>query len=132
MLVRSVDDSPVSAVAAARGADSGTDMVSSLTGAIDGFWLGVVVPKRHARRAVTRTLLKRQMRAAVQARAGGMPSGIWVVRLRAGFERAAFPSAASAALRDAARAELDGLLARCNAPFVAPALAVAPRIGAAP
>ncbi len=94
-------------------------------------WLGAVVPKRHARRAVTRSLLKRQVRAAVgrvaacaardasamsdaatpSAPAGGLPGGLWVVRLRAPYPRDAFPSAASDALRDAVRTELDALLA---------------------
>jgi ribonuclease P protein component len=76
----------------------------------NGLWLGVVVPKRHARRAVTRALLKRQIRAAV-GRRPGVPGGLWVVRLRAAFAREQFPSAASDALRAAARAELDTLLA---------------------
>jgi len=76
-----------------------------------GLWLGAVVPKRHARRAVTRTLLKRQIRVAVQRRAPQLPAGLWVVRLRAPFDRARFASAASAALRQAAGAELDTLLA---------------------
>lgn len=79
-------------------------------------WLGVVVPKRHARRAVTRSLLKRQIRAAVGAHAEAMAAGLWIVRLRAGFDRAVFPSAASTALQHAARDELDRLLARCAAP----------------
>ncbi len=75
-----------------------------------GAWLGCVVPKRHARRAVTRTLLKRQIRSAAAAsRAGARTLG---VRLRAGFDRAAFPSAASEALARAARGELDALLAQ--------------------
>ena len=30
------------------------------------WWLGLVVPKRHARRSVTRSLLKRQMREVVR------------------------------------------------------------------
>lgn len=75
--------------------------------------LGAVVPKRHARRAVTRTLIKRQIRSAAQALdAGSSPlsPGLWVVRLRAPFDRAAHVSAASAALRKAARDELDSLL----------------------
>lgn len=79
-------------------------------------WLGAVVPKRHARPAVTRTLLKRQIRAAVLAHAEVIPPGLWVVRLRAGFDRAAFRSAASVALRRTARDELDRLLLRCAAP----------------
>lgn len=70
--------------------------------------LGAVVPKRHARRAVTRTLLKRQIRAAAaRSVATGGPAGMWIVRLRAPFDRTRFVAAASDALRRAARAELD-------------------------
>lgn len=74
-------------------------------------WLGYVVPKRHARRAVTRSLLKRQIRAAVDRRPW-LSAGLWVVRLRLAFDREAFPSAASAPLARAAGAELDLLLAQ--------------------
>lgn len=76
-------------------------------------WLGLVVPKRHARRAVTRTLIKRQIRSAARRLDGSgsaFAPGLWVVRLRAPFDRAAFSSAASAALRRAARVEIDALL----------------------
>jgi ribonuclease P protein component len=75
----------------------------------DGVWVGAVVPKRHARRAVTRSLLKRQIRAAV-VRQPQLPAGLWVVRLRAPFAREQFASAASTALGAAARVELDALL----------------------
>ncbi|HEY2977961.1 MAG TPA: ribonuclease P protein component [Burkholderiaceae bacterium] len=78
-------------------------------------WLGTVVPKRHARRSVTRTLLKRQIRAAVDRHAAALPHGLWVVRLRAPFDKQQFPSAASEALRRAAREELDAMLARQRA-----------------
>ena len=72
-------------------------------------WLGVVVPKRNAKRAVTRSLLKRQIRFAMKRQA--LPTaGLWVVRLRAPFDRLAFPSAASLALEQAAAAELDRVL----------------------
>ena len=74
-------------------------------------WLGAVVPKRHAKRSVTRSLLKRQIRAAVLAQADVLSAGLWVIRLRAPFDVAQFPSARSQALRDAARRELDLLLA---------------------
>jgi len=80
--------------------------VDDLSGRI---WLGAVVPKRHARRAVTRSLLKRQIRSAV-GRRPELPGGLWVVRLRAPFSAEQFPSAASGALRAAARSELDALL----------------------
>ena len=101
------------------GVSSGTDKLSTSDGrhaiplvdepAPTGCWLGVVVPKRHARRAVTRTLLKRQIRSAM-SRQASPAAGLWVVRLRAPFDRAAFPSAASAALAEAAAAELDRVL----------------------
>ena len=76
--------------------------------------LGAVVPKRHARRAVTRTLLKRQIRAAAARREAAMsaPAGVWIVRLRAPFDQAVYPGAASDALRQAARGELDSLFDR--------------------
>lgn len=72
-------------------------------------WLGAVVPKRHARRAVTRSLLKRQIYAAGERHRGRIGSGLWVVRQRAPFDRVQFPSAASDALKQIARAELDSL-----------------------
>ncbi|ANH70857.1 hypothetical protein ABE85_23265 [Mitsuaria sp. 7] len=71
----------------------------------DRAWLGYVVPKRHAKRAVTRTLLKRQIRA-VFGDLPELPPGLWVVRLRMPFDRKQFPSASSEALRAVARAEL--------------------------
>lgn len=76
----------------------------------DAHWLGAVLPKRLARRAVTRNLLRRQIRAALQRHLAGLPAGLWVVRLRSGFARAEFISAASEALRVAARTELDQAL----------------------
>lgn len=85
-------------------------MDDSLANAPEGLWLGAVVPKRHARRAVTRTLLKRQIRSVVDARAGALLGGLWVVRLRAPFDKARFPSAASDALKLCAREELESLL----------------------
>jgi ribonuclease P protein component len=72
---------------------------------------------------VTRTLLKRQIRAAVLRRdAAGPPPlrpGLWVVRLRAPFDRKVFASAASGALRGAARTELDALLAQAERRWLA-------------
>lgn len=77
-------------------------------------WLGVVVPKRHARRAVTRNLLRRQIRAAALRHERRLAGGMWLVRLRAPFARADHASATSAALRSAARDELDGLFMRAG------------------
>jgi ribonuclease P protein component len=74
--------------------------------ALQGLWLGAVVPKRHAKRAVTRTMLKRQIRSAMAATPASITQGIWVVRLRAPFDRTAFPSATSGALVKVVRDEL--------------------------
>lgn len=75
-------------------------------------WLGLVVPKRHAKRAVTRTLVKRQIRSVAAACAPQLEPGLWVVRQRSPFDPKQYPSAASEALKEAARAELHALFDR--------------------
>ncbi len=75
-------------------------------------WLGLVVPKRHARRAVTRNLLKRQMRTLMQVHAPALAPGLWVLRLKAPFDRKQFTSPASDGLRSCAHDELALLLQR--------------------
>lgn len=82
----------------------------------EGRWLGLVVPKRHARKAVTRTLLKRHIRAAMQ-HAPDLDRGMWVVRLRSPFARTEFLSAASDRLAQTASQELATLMAAAAAPF---------------
>ena len=74
--------------------------------------LGILVPKRHARRAVTRNLVRRQVRAVFAHHAACLPGGSWLVRLRAPFARSEFVSAASTALARALRDELERLVAR--------------------
>jgi ribonuclease P protein component len=88
--------------------------------------LGCVVPKRNARRSVTRTLLKRQIREAAKRHGVNLRAGLWVVRLRSPFDKKQFVSAASDVLRTAARDELDALfgsavrrMARAATPAVA-------------
>lgn len=81
----------------------------------DGHWLGAVIPKRHARRSVTRNLLRRQIRAVMSDQLSTLPAGLWLVRLRAPFARAEFVSAASPLLRQTARAELQQLFTRAAA-----------------
>ena len=92
--------------ATASAADGPVDESVSVT----AIWLGMVVPKRHARRSPTRSLIKRQIRDAVSARAEALLAGLWIVRLRAAFDHTTFPSAASDALRRSARAELELVL----------------------
>lgn len=92
-----------------------TDLSQPSTPPVDdlppaGLWLGAVVPKRHARRAVTRNLIKRQIRAAVARHVDRLEAGLWVVRLRGPFDRSQFTSAASDSLKQATRAELDQVL----------------------
>jgi len=79
--------------------------------AADAPWrqLGAVVPKRHARRSVTRSLLKRQIYGVAERHRDRLAEGVWVVRLRAPFDREVFPSAASDALKAMARSELEAL-----------------------
>ncbi|MFM2342482.1 MAG: hypothetical protein RLZZ592_2135 [Pseudomonadota bacterium] len=73
--------------------------------------LGLVVPKRHARRAVTRTIVKNQLRDAMRRHLPHLAAGDWVLRLRAPIDRSRFPSARSDALAIELRGEIDRLLA---------------------
>lgn len=95
-------------------AETGAPLVDDLSLTAPFHRLGAVVPKRHARRAVTRSLLKRQIYAAGARHAPALVGGTWVVRLRAPFDRRDYPSAASAALRESARGELDALFAAAS------------------
>jgi ribonuclease P protein component len=81
-----------------------------------GQWLGLVVPKKHARRSVTRNLIKRQMRAVMASAGPALPAGLWVLRLKAPFDRQLFTSPASVPLLQAARNELQLLLQRAAVP----------------
>ncbi len=82
----------------------------TVNNSVDRHWLATVLPKRHARRSVTRNLLRRQIRAVLQEQVDRLPKGLWLVRLRAPFG-VEFRSAASARLRDTVRDELRGLFA---------------------
>ena len=74
-------------------------------------WLGAMVPKRWARRSVTRHTIKRQIYAVGSEHETLMLQGAHVVRLRSGFDRRQFVSATSDVLRQAVRAELQQLFA---------------------
>src|SRR5690606_5281595 len=64
-------------------------------------WIGAVVPKRWARRAVTRNGIKRQIYNVSAAFEARLPAAAHVVRLRMDFARKDFPSAWSQPLKDA-------------------------------
>lgn len=71
-----------------------------------GVWLGAMVPKRWAKRAVTRNTIKRQIYNVSSEFEPALQVAAHVVRLRAGFDRAKFSSASSDALKFAVRKEL--------------------------
>ena len=75
-------------------------------------WLGAMVPKRWAKRAVTRNAIKRQIYAVSSKFAVGLPCAAHVVRLRSGFDRQTFISATSPMLKQAVRQELEQLFER--------------------
>jgi ribonuclease P protein component len=93
----------------ARGADKPLFAVQ------DEPWIGAVVPKRWAKRAVTRNGIKRQIYSVSAAFEPRLRAAAHVVRLRTDFDRAQFPSAWSEALKAAVRAELLQLFERAPA-----------------
>jgi len=78
-------------------------------------WLGAMVPKRWARRAVTRNTIKRQVYTLGQVEQGPLAQAAHVVRLRSGFDRQRFPSATSDALKTTVRRELQELFGQIGA-----------------
>ena len=81
-----------------------------------GSRVGAILPKRLARRAVTRNALKRQIYNVMTAFESRLPLGDHVVRMRAPFERGQFVSATSPLLKQAARLELEQLVSRVVQP----------------
>lgn len=77
-------------------------------------WLGAMVPKRWARRAVTRNAIKRQIYGVAAAFEARLPAASHVVRLRATFDRKQFISASSDHLKAAVRQELHALFERAS------------------
>ena len=73
---------------------------------VQGVWLGAMVPKRWARRAVTRNTIKRQIYTVGATFEARLPQAAHVVRLRTAFDRKQFVSATSDQLKLAVRAEL--------------------------
>lgn len=78
-------------------------------------WMGAVVPKRHAKRAVTRNGIKRQIYAVSAAFEERLPAAAHVVRLRMEFARAQFASAWSEPLKASVRGELQQLFEKAAA-----------------
>lgn len=92
----------------------GSDRGAALPFPVVAPWVGVVVPKRWAKRAVTRNTIRRQIHELTRLQAAQLPEAAMVVRLRSEFSRQQFVSATSDRLRSAVRAELVQLLAKAT------------------
>ena len=79
-----------------------------------GAWLGAMTPKRWARRAVTRNLIKRQIHHVSASQKQLFTAASHVVRLRAAFDPACFASAASQPLRRFVATQLGELFAQAT------------------
>lgn len=88
-----------------------------------------MVPKRWAKRAVTRNTIKRQIYALGAEFEPRLMVAAHVVRLRSTFDRKQFVSATSEVLRQAVRAELNQLFRRaCVSPTRAAPVAPVPAV----
>ena len=81
-----------------------------------GACIGAMVPKRWARRAVTRNLVKRQIYSLAQDHLIGDQAWAYVVRLRQGFANKQFPSGSSLTLKLAVRDQLLALFSTARQP----------------
>ena len=77
-------------------------------------WIGAMVPKRWAKRAVTRNAIKRQIYNVTNLAREGLPPVALVVRLRSQFDKTMYISAQSDALKNAVRLELGTLIAKAQ------------------
>ncbi|NQW94505.1 MAG: ribonuclease P protein component [Polaromonas sp.] len=73
-------------------------------------WIGAMVPKRWAKRAVTRNAIKRQIYTVTADFSPMYPQAAFVVRLRSSFARTEFVSAVSEQLKQAVRNEIQTLM----------------------
>jgi ribonuclease P protein component len=74
--------------------------------------IGAMVPKKWARRAVTRNLIRRQIYSLAEHHLPAQPAQAYVVRLRRTFSTNQFVAASSTTLRQAVREQLLALLAQ--------------------
>jgi ribonuclease P protein component len=90
-------------------------------------WVGAMVPKRWAKRAVTRNSIKRQIYTVSSEFEPVLPVAAHVVRLRNGFDRSKFVSASSDVLKTAVRGELVQLFSNATQAMTAIKSSRAPR-----
>lgn len=89
--------------------------------------MGALVPKRWAKRAVTRNMIKRQIYSVGSMAVAALPGAAYVVRLRAGFDRKQFISATSDVLKRQVRQELLALFGHAHSTRTGGSPAVAAR-----
>jgi len=77
---------------------------------VQDLWIGAMVPKRWAKRAVTRNAIKRQIYTVSAEFSHQYLQAAFIVRLSRGFARDEFFSASSRPLKQAVRAEVQVLL----------------------
>jgi ribonuclease P protein component len=85
---------------------------------VDALGLGAMVPKRWAKRAVTRNLIKRQIYSLGHGYENQLINTAHVVRLRATFDRAQYKSASSELLQEAVWLELHQLFSKAVTPIL--------------
>lgn len=93
-----------------QNADGGAKTPAAALQLKPGVWMGALIPKRWAKRAVTRNAIKRQIYTV--SAAVPLPQVAHVVRLRTTFDRKQFVSASSDALKTAVQGELQQLFER--------------------
>jgi ribonuclease P protein component len=99
----------------ARALEMAPDESGALLFPESAVWLGAMVPKRWAKRAVTRNTIKRQIYSLGAELSADLELRAHLVRLRSGFDRAQFHSATSDVLKAAVRSELQQLFVRARA-----------------
>jgi ribonuclease P protein component len=82
---------------------------------VKGLCLAALLPKRWAKRAVTRNALRRQIYAAFALQQAQLAPVPHLVRLRAAMDPEVFTSACSVPLKKAVRQEIDQLLTHLSA-----------------
>lgn len=86
---------------------------TALTG-LEQSAIGAMVPKKWARRAVTRNLIRRQIYSLAEHQLPHRPGLAYVVRLRRSFSAQRFLAASSVPLKNEVRAQLLLLLAQAQ------------------
>ena len=96
-------------------ASTGSGFEETPTLFVDGvLMMGALTPKRWAKRAVTRNLIRRQVHSVSREFEKGLTPTAYVVRLRATFNPQKFVSASSDALKQTVREELKQLFGRVS------------------